>query len=106
MGWMIKHTPGLLRLPPCSPCSTPLRAASGGGLWPGLTQAARDGVTNHGRDGETALSTEQENRSEDAKERPSSAGRKPSVCLAQVDPAWSGNADTVAVIKENGRWRP
>ena len=55
MGWMIKHTPGLLRLPPCSPCSTPLRAASGGGLWPGLTQAARDGVTNHGWDGETTL---------------------------------------------------
>ena len=55
MGWMIEHTPGLLSLPPCSPGSTPLRAASGGGLWPGLTQAARDGVTNHGRDGETAL---------------------------------------------------
>src|SRR4051812_38281595 len=42
----------------------------------------------------------------DAKERSSDAGRKPSVCLAQADPAWSGNADTVAVIKENGRWRP
>jgi hypothetical protein len=55
MGSTIEHTPGLLRLPPYSPGSTPLRAASGGGLWPGLTQAARGGVTNHGRDGETAL---------------------------------------------------
>ena len=52
---LIEPTPGLLRLPPCSPGSTPLRVASGGGLWPGLTQAARDGATSHGRDGETAL---------------------------------------------------
>src|SRR4051812_9143654 len=52
---LIGPTPGLLRLPPCSPGSTPLRAASGGGLWPGLTLAARDGATSHGRDGETAL---------------------------------------------------
>ena len=52
---LIEPTTGLLRLPPCSPGSTPLRAASGGGLWPGLTQAVRDGATSHGRDGETAL---------------------------------------------------
>ena len=52
---LIEPTPGLLRLPPCSPGSTPLRAACGGGLWPGLTPAARDSETSHGRDGETAL---------------------------------------------------
>src|ERR1700761_4796265 len=52
---LIRPMPSLLRLPPCSPGSTPLRAASGGGLWPGLTRAARDGATSYGRDGETAL---------------------------------------------------
>lgn len=49
------RAPGSIRLPPCSPASSPLRVASGDGLRPGLTQAARDGVNEHGRDGETAL---------------------------------------------------
>jgi len=56
------HTPGSLRLPPCSPGSTPLRVASGDGLRPGLTQTARDGETNHGRDGETALDRTEKHR--------------------------------------------
>ena len=49
------QTPCSIRLPPCSPRSSPPRVAYGDGLRPGLTQAARDGETNHGRDGETAL---------------------------------------------------
>src|SRR5438552_18625634 len=40
-------------LAPCSPPSRPLRAASGGGLRPALTAAARGAIRNRGRDGET-----------------------------------------------------
>ena len=47
--------PSAIRLPPCSPASSPLRVACGDGLRPDLTQAARDGVRQGGRDGETAL---------------------------------------------------
>jgi hypothetical protein len=39
---------------PCSPWSSTLRAASGGGLRPCLTNAARDARTISGRDEETA----------------------------------------------------
>ena len=56
------QTPGSLRLPPCSPASSPLRVASGDGLRPGLTQAARDGLTEGGRDGETALDRTEKHR--------------------------------------------
>ncbi len=56
------RTPGSIRLPPCSPGSSPLRVASGDGLRPGLTQAARDGGTKHGRDGETALDRTEKHR--------------------------------------------
>ena len=56
------HTPGSIRMPPCSPGSTPLRVASGDGLRPGLTQTARDGDANHGRDGETALDRTEKHR--------------------------------------------
>jgi putative transposase len=56
------NTPGSLRVPPCSPGSTPLRVASGDGLRPGLIQTARDGETNHGRDGETALDRTEKHR--------------------------------------------
>src|ERR1700690_3439434 len=38
---------------PCSPPSRPLRAASGGGLRPALTAAARGGAWDRGRGGET-----------------------------------------------------
>ena len=41
-------------LAPCSPPSRPLRAASGGGLRPVLTAAARGATANPGRDEETA----------------------------------------------------
>ena len=43
-------TPASIRLPPCSPASSPLRAGFAGGLRPGLTQAARDGADERGRD--------------------------------------------------------
>jgi hypothetical protein len=46
------RTPSLIRLPPSSPASRPLRVASGDGLRPALTQAACDGANEHGRDGE------------------------------------------------------
>lgn len=49
------QTPASIMLPPCSPASRPLRVASGDGLRPALTQAARDGRDEGGRDGETAL---------------------------------------------------
>ena len=47
------QVPAAIRLPPCSPASSPLRAGFAGGLRPGLTQAARDGEAEDGRDGET-----------------------------------------------------
>src|SRR5690242_18823566 len=47
--------PASIRLPPCSPASSPLRAGFADGLRPGLTQAARDGADVDGRDGETPL---------------------------------------------------
>jgi hypothetical protein len=56
------RTPASIRLPPGSPASSPLRAASGGGLLPGLTQAARDGCDSAGRDGETALDRTEKHR--------------------------------------------
>ncbi len=56
------RAPGSTRLPLCSPGSSPLRVASGDGLRPGLTQAARDGGTNHGRDGDTALDRTEKHR--------------------------------------------
>jgi putative transposase len=56
------RTPGSIRLPPCSPGSSPLRLACGDGLRPGLTPAARDDGTNHGRDGETALDRTEKHR--------------------------------------------
>ncbi len=37
------QVPAAIRLPPCSPASSPLRAGYAGGLRPGLTQAAHDG---------------------------------------------------------------
>jgi putative transposase len=49
------ETPASIRLSSCSPASSPRSAAFGGGLRPALTQAARDGSTEDGRDGETAL---------------------------------------------------
>jgi len=48
-------------LAPCSPPSRPLRAASGGGLWPVLTVAVRGVTLNLGRDEETAPGVEQRN---------------------------------------------
>ena len=56
------QTPGSLSFPPCSPGSSPLRVACGDGLRPGSTQAARDGATNHGRGGETALDRTEKHR--------------------------------------------
>src|SRR5206468_4474584 len=49
------QTPASIRLPSCSPASRPLCAGFAGGLQPVLTQAARDGADEHGRDGETPL---------------------------------------------------
>jgi putative transposase len=55
-------TPASISLPPCSPASTPLRAGFAGGLWPGLTQAVRDGADIHGRGGETPLDRTEKHR--------------------------------------------
>jgi len=54
--------PASIRLPPCSPASTPLRAGFAGGLRPGLTQAARDGACVDDRDGETQLDRTEKHR--------------------------------------------
>lgn len=56
------QTPGSIRLPPCSPGSSPLRVAYGDGLRPGLTQTARGGLTTCGRDGKTALDRTEKHR--------------------------------------------
>ena len=56
------QTPASTRLPPGSPASSPLRAASDGGLRPGLTQAARDGGDDVARDGETPLDRTEKHR--------------------------------------------
>jgi putative transposase len=56
------QTPGSIRLPPCSPGSSPLRVACGDGLRPGLTQTARGGLTTCGRDGKTALDRTEKHR--------------------------------------------
>ena len=48
-------TPGSIIVPPCAPGANPPRRAGGGGPPARLTQAARDGEPNHGRDRETAL---------------------------------------------------
>jgi putative transposase len=56
------QTPASIMLPPCSPASRPLRVASGDGLWPALTQAARDGRDEGGRDRETALDRTEKHR--------------------------------------------
>jgi putative transposase len=56
------QTPASIRLPPGSPASSPLRAASGGGLRPSLTQAARAGGDDVGRDGETSLDRTEKHR--------------------------------------------
>ena len=59
-------TPASIRLPPCSPASSPLRAGfaggPGSGPGPGLTQAARDGRGEDGRDGETPLDRTEKHR--------------------------------------------
>jgi len=49
------RSPIVISVPPCSPASRSLRVAFGDGLRPTLTQAARDGQNQDGRDGETAL---------------------------------------------------
>ena len=59
------QVPAGIRLPPCSPASSPLRAGFAGGLRPGLTQAARAGDTEHGRGGETAHLSRTEKQVED-----------------------------------------
>ena len=56
------HTPASIRLPSCSPASIPLRAGFAGGLWPDLTQAARDGGDEIGRNGETPLDRTEKHR--------------------------------------------
>ena len=56
------RAPGWLSVPPCSPASRPLRVACGDGLRPTLTQAARDGSGENGRDGETALDQTEKHR--------------------------------------------
>ncbi len=56
------QTPASIRLPPCSPASTPLCAGFAGGLRPGLIQAARDGVGEGGRGGETPLDRTEKRR--------------------------------------------
>ena len=54
--------PALIRLPSCSPASSPLRAGFADGLRPGLTQAARDDRDGDGRGGETLLDRTEKHR--------------------------------------------
>lgn len=56
------RTPASISLPPRSPASRPLRAGFAGGLRPVLTQAARDGADEDGRDGETPLDQTEKHR--------------------------------------------
>jgi putative transposase len=55
-------TPASIRLTSCSPASSPLRAGFAGDLRSGLTQAARDGCGEDGRDGETPLDRTEKHR--------------------------------------------
>lgn len=59
------RAPASISLPPCSPASRPLRAASGGGLRPVLTQAPPGGLETSGRDGETPLDRTEKHRQDD-----------------------------------------
>ena len=63
------QAPASIRLPPCSPASSPLRAGFAGGLRPGLTQAARDGDEGSDRDGETTILGRTEKQADDQMER-------------------------------------
>jgi hypothetical protein len=56
------RTPASITLPSCWPASRPLRAGFAGDLRPGLTQAARDGADEGGRDGETPLDRTKKHR--------------------------------------------
>ena len=58
---MMQRVPTCPSVAPCAPPSRPLRAASGGGVRPVLTAAARGATLNAGRDEETAPSVEQRN---------------------------------------------
>jgi putative transposase len=55
-------TPASIRLPPCSPASSPLRAGCAGDLRPGLTQAARAARAEDGRGRETPLDRTEKRR--------------------------------------------
>jgi putative transposase len=55
-------TPASIRLPSCSPVSSPRRADFAGGLRPGLTRVARDGRDEDGRGGETTLDRTEKHR--------------------------------------------
>lgn len=56
------RTPASIRLPSCSPASSPLRAGCAGGLRPGLTQAVRDDADEDGRGRETPLDRTEKHR--------------------------------------------
>jgi putative transposase len=64
------RAPASIRLPSCSPASRPLRAASGDGLRPALTQAVRERFNVEGRDGETALDRTKKHRQDGLGENP------------------------------------
>lgn len=63
------QAPASVRLPSCSPASSPLRAGFAGGQRPGLTQAVRGGEAEDGRDGETAALGRTEKQVDDQKDR-------------------------------------
>ena len=56
------RAPAMISLPSCSPASRPLRVGFADGLRPALTQAARDGWDDIGRDEETALDRTKKHR--------------------------------------------
>jgi hypothetical protein len=56
------RTPASISVAPCLPASRPLRVASGNGLRPALTRAARDATGDFGRGGETALNQTEKHR--------------------------------------------
>src|SRR5438552_17303618 len=76
-------------LAPCSPPSRPLRAASGGGLRPALTAAARGAIRNRGQDGETVPRSNRETGQQKQATRKTSCRPKKPLDLKSPIQGWA-----------------